>query len=153
VRLEDRDDLWQPRFVLTVRKDAHLAQCRGRKRHAGGAVLALSALKGMGAEGVPGADPSTELGCEASTVECKRQQIRALGAGDGGQIGPPASDLKAGRAGSSDSADMNYGRTGGWAASPGEDGMSGRAAGDAGDVPPTMAGRIDEACDRFEAAW
>ena len=35
----------------------------------------------------------------------------------------------------------------------GAGGMSGRTGDDAGDLPPTMVARIDEACDRFEADW
>ena len=70
-RLDDRDDLWQLLFVLTVRKAANLShhencQCRG-----GGRVSALSELECMGADEILSTEPSPELAAQFAE-ECER---------------------------------------------------------------------------------
>src|SRR3954469_1999066 len=60
-RLEDRDDLWQLLFVLTVRKATDLARRGRRRKHGGGAVLPLSELEGLGVDGLAGPEPTPEL--------------------------------------------------------------------------------------------
>jgi DNA-directed RNA polymerase specialized sigma24 family protein len=70
-RLEDRDDLWQLLFVLTVRKAANLARREARPKHGGGRVLALSELEGPDAAGIAGAGPSPELASQVAE-ECQR---------------------------------------------------------------------------------
>jgi DNA-directed RNA polymerase specialized sigma24 family protein len=70
-RLEDRDDLWQILFVLTVRKAANLARRERRAKHGGGGVLALSDLEGLGADEILGAEPTPELVAQVGE-ECRR---------------------------------------------------------------------------------
>jgi DNA-directed RNA polymerase specialized sigma24 family protein len=70
-RLEDRDDLWQLLFVLTVRKAANLAKRETRARHGGNAVLALSDLEGLGVDELLGNEPTPELAAQVSE-ECHR---------------------------------------------------------------------------------
>ncbi len=43
-QLEDRDDLWQLLFVLTVRKAINLVNYQGRKSRGGGRVQSLTDL-------------------------------------------------------------------------------------------------------------
>ena len=70
-RLEDRDDLWELLFVVTVRKAANLAKYQGRVRRGGGAVRALSDLEGPDAGGLPGPEPTPELAAQAAE-QCRR---------------------------------------------------------------------------------
>jgi DNA-directed RNA polymerase specialized sigma24 family protein len=71
VRLEDRDDLWQLLFVLTVRKAANLVERGRRQKRGGGAVLLLSELEGAGVEGLAGSEPTPELAARVAD-ECRR---------------------------------------------------------------------------------
>jgi DNA-directed RNA polymerase specialized sigma24 family protein len=68
-RLEDRDDLWQLLFVLTVRKAINLLQFQGRKSRSG-RVQSLDDLEGLGAEEIVGHEPSPELAAQM-TEECQ----------------------------------------------------------------------------------
>ena len=70
-RLDDRDDLWQLLFVLTVRKASNLVKRGRRPKHGGGAVLALSELEGPGVDGLAGAEPTPELAARVAD-ECRR---------------------------------------------------------------------------------
>ena len=70
-RLEDRDDLWQLLFVLTVRKAINLANHERRASRGGGRVLALTDLEGPEIEAVLGAEPTPELAAQAAE-ECTR---------------------------------------------------------------------------------
>jgi DNA-directed RNA polymerase specialized sigma24 family protein len=70
-RLEDRDDLWQLLFVLTVRKAANLVKRGRRRKHGEGGVLALSDLEGLGVEGLAGPEPTPELAAQMAE-ECRR---------------------------------------------------------------------------------
>ena len=69
-RLDDRDDLWQLLFVLTVRKAANLAHHENRLRRGGGRVSALSELEGFDADEILGAEPSPELAAQVAE-ECQ----------------------------------------------------------------------------------
>jgi DNA-directed RNA polymerase specialized sigma24 family protein len=69
--LEDRDDLWQLLFVLTVRKAIDLVRYHGRRSRGSGRVVSLTDLEDLGAETVLGAEPSPELAAEMAD-ECRR---------------------------------------------------------------------------------
>ena len=70
-RLEDRDDLWQLLFVLTVRKAINLAKHERRQSRGGGQVGLLSDLEDLDIEGVIGTDPTPELAAQVAD-ECRR---------------------------------------------------------------------------------
>jgi DNA-directed RNA polymerase specialized sigma24 family protein len=70
-RLQDRDDLWQLLFVLTVRKAINLVHYHGRQARGGGQVLSLADLEGLGVESVLGPEPTPEFAAEM-TDECRR---------------------------------------------------------------------------------
>jgi DNA-directed RNA polymerase specialized sigma24 family protein len=70
-KLEDREDLWQLLFVLTVRKTINLAHHQGRKSRGGGRVKGLADLEGLDLDEVLGAEPSPELAAQM-TEECQR---------------------------------------------------------------------------------
>jgi DNA-directed RNA polymerase specialized sigma24 family protein len=71
-RLEDRDDLWQLLFVLTVRKAINLARYQGRRSRGAGRMVSLSDLaETCGADMVLGAEPTPELAAEM-VDECRR---------------------------------------------------------------------------------
>jgi DNA-directed RNA polymerase specialized sigma24 family protein len=70
-QLQDRDDLWQLLFVLTVRKAINLVHYQGRKSRGGGKVASLADLEGLGAETLLGAEPSPELAAQMAE-ECER---------------------------------------------------------------------------------
>jgi DNA-directed RNA polymerase specialized sigma24 family protein len=69
-RLEDREDLWQLLFVLTVRKAINLVHFQERESRGGGRVQSLDDLEGLGAEEVVGAEPTPELAAQM-TEECQ----------------------------------------------------------------------------------
>jgi DNA-directed RNA polymerase specialized sigma24 family protein len=69
--LEDRDDLWQLLFVLTVRKAISLVRYQGRKSRGSGRVVSLADLEDGDVELVLGAEPSPELAAEM-VDECRR---------------------------------------------------------------------------------
>ena len=70
-RLEDRHDLWQLLFVLTVRKAINLVRYQGRRLRAPDRLVSLSDLEGPAAEAVLGAEPSPEFAAEM-VDECRR---------------------------------------------------------------------------------
>jgi DNA-directed RNA polymerase specialized sigma24 family protein len=70
-RLEDRDDLWQLLFVLTVRKAINLAKHERRRSRGSGKVGVLSDLEGLDIEGLIGNDPTPELAAQVAD-ECRR---------------------------------------------------------------------------------
>ena len=70
-RLEDRDDLWQLLFVLTVRKAINLVRYQGRKSRGSGRLVSLSDLEGLEADLVLSAEPSPEFAAEM-VDECRR---------------------------------------------------------------------------------
>ena len=74
-QLEDRDDLWQLFFVLTVRKAINLVHHQGRKSRGGGRVNSLTDLDLASAEAIFGAEPSPELAAQM-TEECQRLLAR-----------------------------------------------------------------------------
>jgi DNA-directed RNA polymerase specialized sigma24 family protein len=76
-RLEDRDDLWQLLFVLTVRKAINLAKHERRRSRGSGQVGVLSELEGPDIEAVIGDVPTPELAAEVAD-ECRRL-LGALG--------------------------------------------------------------------------
>jgi DNA-directed RNA polymerase specialized sigma24 family protein len=76
-QLEDRDDLWQLLYVLTVRKAVDLSKREHAKRRGGGAVCYLSDLDGAELEGAVGAEPTPELASRLAE-ECRRL-LDALG--------------------------------------------------------------------------
>ncbi len=74
-QLEDRDDLWQLLFVLTVRKAINLVHYQGRKSRGGGRVQSLEDLEALGADQILGTEPSPELAAQM-TEECQRLLAR-----------------------------------------------------------------------------
>jgi DNA-directed RNA polymerase specialized sigma24 family protein len=74
-QLEDRDDLWQLLFVLTVRKAINLVHYQGRKSRGGGRVQSLQDLEELGADQILGTEPSPELAAQM-TEECQRLLAR-----------------------------------------------------------------------------
>jgi DNA-directed RNA polymerase specialized sigma24 family protein len=74
-QLEDRDDLWQLLFVLTVRKAVNLVQYQGRKSRGGGRVQSLADLDVLDTQAILGAEPSPELAAQM-TEECQRLLAR-----------------------------------------------------------------------------
>jgi DNA-directed RNA polymerase specialized sigma24 family protein len=69
--LEDRDDLWQVLFVLTVRKAINLVKFEGRRSRGGGRLLSLSDLEGLSVDDVIGPEPSPQLAAQM-VDECRR---------------------------------------------------------------------------------
>jgi DNA-directed RNA polymerase specialized sigma24 family protein len=63
-RLDDRDDLWQLLYVLTVRKAANLAHHEKRQRRGGGRVVVLSDLDRFGVEEIIDRAPSPQLAAQ-----------------------------------------------------------------------------------------
>ena len=76
-QLEDRDDLWQLLYVLTVRKAVNLSRREHAKRRGGSAVCYLSDLEGAELERAVGAEPTPELAFQVAE-ECRRL-LDALG--------------------------------------------------------------------------
>jgi DNA-directed RNA polymerase specialized sigma24 family protein len=70
-QLQDRDDLWQLLFVLTVRKAVNLANYQGRRVRGAGRVQSLADLESLSAEAIIGAEPTPELAVEM-TDQCRR---------------------------------------------------------------------------------
>jgi DNA-directed RNA polymerase specialized sigma24 family protein len=69
--LDDRDDLWQILFVLTVRKAINLVKHEGRRSRGGGRMLSLADLEGLPLDAVLGSEPSPELAAQM-VDECRR---------------------------------------------------------------------------------
>jgi DNA-directed RNA polymerase specialized sigma24 family protein len=59
--LEDRDDLWQLLYVITVRKSVDLIRRERARYHGGGAVTCLTDLGGAGFDAVIGSEPTPEF--------------------------------------------------------------------------------------------
>jgi DNA-directed RNA polymerase specialized sigma24 family protein len=76
-RLDDRDDLWQLLFVLTVRKAIGLVRYQGRARRGGGRVGALEELAAFDLDEVLGREPTPELAAEMA--EEYRRLLAGLG--------------------------------------------------------------------------
>lgn len=76
-KLDDRDDLWQVLYVLTVRKAINLLRHQGRKSRGGGRVQTLSDLEDLGAAGFLAPEPTPELAAILAE-ECRRR-LGALG--------------------------------------------------------------------------
>jgi DNA-directed RNA polymerase specialized sigma24 family protein len=70
LRLDDRDDLWQLLYVLTVRKAANLAHHEHRQRRGRGKVAAISELDHFAAEDILDHGPSPELAAQVAE-ECR----------------------------------------------------------------------------------
>jgi DNA-directed RNA polymerase specialized sigma24 family protein len=70
-KLEDRDDLWQLLFVMTVRKAINLVRREGRKSRGGGRVQSFSDLEGLELELVLDAEPTPALAAQI-VEECQR---------------------------------------------------------------------------------
>jgi DNA-directed RNA polymerase specialized sigma24 family protein len=69
--LDDRDDLWQVLFLLTVRKTINLVKHEGRRSRGGGRLVSLADLDGEMLGGVIGSEPSPELATQM-VDECRR---------------------------------------------------------------------------------
>jgi DNA-directed RNA polymerase specialized sigma24 family protein len=76
-RLNDRNDLWQLLFVLTVRKAIDLARLQGRASRGAGRVRTLADLDGLELDAVLGPEPTPALA--AQTVDEFRRLLGALG--------------------------------------------------------------------------
>jgi DNA-directed RNA polymerase specialized sigma24 family protein len=63
-RLDDRDDLWQLLFVLTVRKAVDLVRYEGRAVRGGGRLFALADLSGVDVDGALGSEASPALAAQ-----------------------------------------------------------------------------------------
>jgi DNA-directed RNA polymerase specialized sigma24 family protein len=74
-QLQDRDDLWQLLFVLTVRKAINVVHYQGRKSRGGGRVQSLEDLEALGADQILDREPSPELAAQM-TEECQRLLAR-----------------------------------------------------------------------------
>ena len=70
-RLEDRNDLWQLLFVITVRKACDLVNHEGRRGRGSGHVRTLSDLAELGVPEALGDEPSPELAAQVAD-ECRR---------------------------------------------------------------------------------
>jgi DNA-directed RNA polymerase specialized sigma24 family protein len=75
-QLEDRDDLWQLLYVITVRKAVDLSKRERAKRRGGGAVASLSDLEGADLEQAIAAEAAPELAAQAA--EACRRLLEAL---------------------------------------------------------------------------
>jgi DNA-directed RNA polymerase specialized sigma24 family protein len=69
-RLDDRDDLWQLLYVLTIRKASNLAHHEHRLRRGGGKVTTISDLAGFAAEEIADGEPSPEMAAQVAE-ECR----------------------------------------------------------------------------------
>jgi DNA-directed RNA polymerase specialized sigma24 family protein len=78
-QLQDRSDLWQLLFVLTVRKALNLARNEGRQCRGSGRVRSLSDLEGQGFAFARDVEPSPELAAQFAD-EC-RHLLHLLGDG------------------------------------------------------------------------
>jgi DNA-directed RNA polymerase specialized sigma24 family protein len=67
-KLQDRHDLWQLLFVLTIRKAIDLANYEGRKSRGAGRVLAFVDLPEEGVERAIGPEPTPELAARGRRV-------------------------------------------------------------------------------------
>jgi DNA-directed RNA polymerase specialized sigma24 family protein len=65
-RLDDRDDLWQLLYVLTIRKAANLAHHERRARRGRGSVAVISELDNLAAEDILDHGPSPDLAAQAA---------------------------------------------------------------------------------------
>jgi DNA-directed RNA polymerase specialized sigma24 family protein len=63
-RLDDRGDLWQLLFVLTVRKAVDLVRYEGRAVRGGGRLLNLADLSGVDVDGALGPEASPALAAQ-----------------------------------------------------------------------------------------
>jgi DNA-directed RNA polymerase specialized sigma24 family protein len=63
-RLEDRDDLWQLLFVLTVRKAIGLVRHQMQARRGGGRVASLEDLADLDLDAALGPEPTPELAAQ-----------------------------------------------------------------------------------------
>jgi DNA-directed RNA polymerase specialized sigma24 family protein len=63
-RLDDRDDLWQLLFVLTIRKAIDLARYEGRAARGGGRVHTLADLSGVDIDETLGREPAPALAAQ-----------------------------------------------------------------------------------------
>src|SRR5262245_17111897 len=70
-RLDDRDDLWQLLFVITVRKALKLVRHEGRASRGRGRVFTLSDLPASEVDRLLGGGPTPELAAQM-TEECRR---------------------------------------------------------------------------------
>jgi DNA-directed RNA polymerase specialized sigma24 family protein len=77
-RLDDRDDLWQMLFVITVRKAYDLVKYEGRRVRGSGKVRTLSDLAERGVPEAIGGEPSPELAAQVAD-ECRRLLARLPG--------------------------------------------------------------------------
>jgi DNA-directed RNA polymerase specialized sigma24 family protein len=75
--LEDRDDLWQLLYVITVRKSLDLIKRERTKHRGGGAVTCLTDLGGTGFDAVIGSEPTPDLAVQVAD-QC-RHLLDALG--------------------------------------------------------------------------
>jgi DNA-directed RNA polymerase specialized sigma24 family protein len=70
-RLDDRDDLWQLLFVITVRKAIDLVEHQRRPSRGGGKVRTLSDLADFDVERLIGPEPTPDLAVELDE-QCRR---------------------------------------------------------------------------------
>ncbi len=76
-KLQDRGDLWQVLYVLTVRKAINLLHHQTRRSRGGGRVRTLSDLEDLGASGF--LDPELTPQLAAIMAEECRRRLEALG--------------------------------------------------------------------------
>jgi DNA-directed RNA polymerase specialized sigma24 family protein len=76
-RLDDRGDLWQLLFVLTVRKAINLARREGRASRGAGLVRTITDLEGVELDEALDQEPTPELAAQA--VDEYRRLLGALG--------------------------------------------------------------------------
>ena len=155
-KLEGRDDLWQLLFVLTVRKAADLARREARQpgRAAGGRSLWEQAE--LNIELLLGSEPTPEFAALVAD-ECRRlldrlgdETLRAVAvwkmegqtnAAIAARLGVRRDDRRAETAADPRPLDE------------GGDFMSDATPTEEGNRSPSLGGRVEALCDRFEAAW
>jgi DNA-directed RNA polymerase specialized sigma24 family protein len=69
--LDDRKDLWQLLFVLTVRKAINQVKHERRQARGGGRLVSLADLDGLPLDEIIGSEPSPELAAQM-VDECRR---------------------------------------------------------------------------------
>jgi DNA-directed RNA polymerase specialized sigma24 family protein len=70
-RLDDREDLWQLLYVLTVRKAANHAHHEKRKRRGEGKVAAVSELAAFTPEDIVDREPAPDMAAQVAEA-CRR---------------------------------------------------------------------------------
>ncbi len=155
-KLEDRDDLWQLLFVITVRKAIDLTRREARQPGRGARGRSLWEQAELNLELLLGTEPTPEFAALVAD-ECRRLLDRL---GDeklrvGGGLEDGGRDQRRDRRAAGLRRDDRRAQA---AAHPrpldeGGDLMSDATPTEEGNRSPSLGGRVEAVCDRFEAAW